>query len=83
MLLALAACGGPVLQDAPHPNPAHVAAAAAGTAAAMTLADPDAAARKQEENKPEPDNRGQEVTETVPIDVLDRAEAARATADPP
>jgi hypothetical protein len=50
-----------------------VAGVAAAAAAAATLADPQAAGRRQEQkNKGEPDNRGVEVKETVPSDVLDR-----------
>ncbi len=39
------ACGGPVLQNAPRPNPVAVAGGAAALAAAITLASPDTAAR--------------------------------------
>ncbi len=79
-ILGLAGCGGPVLQNAPAPNPAHVAAAAAGAAAALTLADPDGHARKIEEDRPEDEarERGDEKAERVPHDVLDRLDEADA-----
>jgi hypothetical protein len=78
--VALAGCGGPVLQNAPRPDPAHVAAVAAGTAAALTLADPDGAARKKEKNRPQDEVREREKkkTEHVPHDVLDRLDQADA-----
>lgn len=79
-MVALAGCGGPALQNAPRPNPAHVAAAAAGTAAALTLADPDGAARKAEEQSPSNAAREREKngSEHVPHDVLDRLDRAEA-----
>ncbi|HUS65163.1 MAG TPA: BamA/TamA family outer membrane protein [Kofleriaceae bacterium] len=76
-------CGGPVLQNAPAPNPTHVAAAAAGAAAAMTLADPDGAARKPEKDDAQAGSDA-EAIDTRPSDVLgalDRAEAAKSDAD--
>jgi hypothetical protein len=78
--LALAGCGGPVLQNAPRPNPSHVAAVAAGTAAALTLADPDGHARKMEKDRPKNEARERErkKTEHVPHDVLDRLDQADA-----
>lgn len=78
-MVMLVGCGGPILQNAPAPNPTHVAAAAAGAAAAMTLADPDAASRKPEQNHASPGSDAQEI-DTRPSDVLgalDRAEAAK------
>ncbi len=78
-LVTLVGCGGPLLQNAPAPNPTHVAAAAAGAAAAMTLADPDAASRKPEHDDAKPGADAQEI-DTRPSDVLgalDRAEAAK------
>jgi hypothetical protein len=78
--LALAGCGGPVLQNAPAPDPAHVAAVAAGAAAALTLADPDGHARKMEKDRPgnEAREREKKTTERVPHDVLDRLDQAEA-----
>jgi hypothetical protein len=72
-------CGGPVLQNAPRPNKAVVAASAAAIAGAATLADPDAAAKRQEQKRegdvaPAPQN----VTTSVPSDVLDRLDEAEA-----
>jgi hypothetical protein len=82
ILIALCACGEPILRNAPRPDPGAVAGAAAATAAAATLADPKAAAKQQEQkDKPEPSNRGVVVKETVPSDVLDRVDnQARADA---
>jgi hypothetical protein len=78
LFLPLLACGGPILQNAPAPNPAHVAAAAAAVAGTMTLADPDAAARRQEQNRPEQEKRELDNNETVPLEVLDRIDQAKA-----
>lgn len=77
-LALTAACGPPALQNAPRPNPAVVAGAAAAVAGAATLANPDGAARKQEQKK-ETDRTptGEPVTTTVPADVLDRLDAAK------
>lgn len=84
-LAGIAACGGPpALQNAPRPNPAAVAGAAAAVAGAAMLADPDAAARRANAEK-ERDHvdaaRGVEVRQTVPADVLDRLDAAKAPRD--
>jgi hypothetical protein len=73
IVIALCACGEPILRNAPKPDPGAVAGVAAATAAAVTLAAPQAAAKRQEQKqKGEPDNRGVEVKETVPPDVFDR-----------
>jgi len=73
IVVALCACGEPILRNAPKPDPGAVAGIAAATAAAATLAAPQAAAKRQEQKqKGEPDNRGVEVKETVPPDVFDR-----------
>lgn len=73
VIVALGACGDPVLRNAPKPNPAAVAGVAAAAAAAATLASPQAAAQRQEQKeRGEPDNRGVEVKETVPAEVFDR-----------
>ena len=83
-LLATAACGGPILQNAPAPNPTHVAAAAAAAAGAMTLADPHAAAHKAESRSDDSAPADKQAVTHVPHDVLDRldaAEAARRAAD--
>jgi hypothetical protein len=73
ILVALCACGEPILRNAPKPDPGVVAGVAAAAAAAATLAAPQAAAQKQEQKqRGEPDNRGVEVKETVPADVFDR-----------
>ena len=83
----LCGCGEPILKNAPKPDPGAVAGAAAAAAAAATLADPQGAGRRQEEaTRSEPDNRGVEVKETVPADVLDRLDhprdAGTSTAQP-
>jgi len=73
----LVGCGGPVLRNAPRPNPTVMAAAAAAVAGAATLADPDAAAKRQEQKKEgEVAKPPQKVTDTVPHDVLDRLDEA-------
>ncbi len=71
--MLFAACGPPIARNVPQPNTAAVAGVAAGAAAALTLADPRAAAAKQEEKKAgKADPRPQKVQGTVPADVLDR-----------
>ena len=40
--IVLGGCGGPALQNVPHPNSAMMAGAAAAVAGAITLADPSA-----------------------------------------
>lgn len=76
MLWLVCACGEPILRNAPKPNPGAVAGVAAGAAAAMTLADPQGAAKRQEQKgQGEPDNRGVEVRETVPAEVFDRLDS--------
>lgn len=83
ILIALCGCGEPILRNAPKPNPGAVAGVAAAAAAAATLAAPQAAAQRQEEKtRGEPDNRGVEVKETVPADVLDRLDH-QGPAQPP
>lgn len=79
VVAALGACGGPpALQNAPRPNPAVVAGAAAAVAGAATLANPDAAARKQELKKDsDREPQAQKGGEHVPADVLDRLDAAK------
>src|SRR5689334_3668582 len=69
-LLVVAACGGPALQNVPKPDPAVVA-----VAAAATLADPNGAAKRQENAKPQPSMRPKKSGGTVPGDVLDRLDA--------
>jgi hypothetical protein len=87
IFLSLCCCGPPVLRKVPQPNPTAVAAGAAAAAAALTLADPQAAARKQEMKKEgAPEGRATEVDEMVPPDVLDRLDQAQqrdAGVDPP
>ena len=81
--IVAASCGPPVLRNAPRPSPAVVAGVAAAVAGAATLANPAAAAKRQEERKDEPDDRGTEVRETVPPDVFDRLDRADAGVDRP
>lgn len=76
ILIALAACGGPVARNVPAPNKAAAAGIAAGAAAALTLADPAGAAATAESAKQKDDDRRpQKVKTTVPADVLDRLDA--------
>lgn len=75
---ALVACGGPVLQNAPKPDPAVVAGAAAAIAGAATLADPQGAAKRQEANKPVEEKKPKTVKESVPEGVLDRLDDKKA-----
>jgi hypothetical protein len=73
IVVLVAACGEPILRNAPKPDPGAVAGVAAAAAAAVTLASPQTAAQRQEQRQQgEPDNRGVKVKETVPVDVLDR-----------
>jgi hypothetical protein len=73
ILIALCACGEPILRNAPKPDPGAVAGVAAAAAAAATLANPAAAAQNQEKkDKSPPSDRAVDVKETVPSDVLDR-----------
>lgn len=82
-LVAIAACGAepkqPLLANAPHPDNAAVAGVAAGAAAAAVLVDPNAATRGKPE-KPADTTEKQpiDVKESVPSDVLDRADHAQA-----
>jgi hypothetical protein len=82
-------CNGPVLQNAPRPNPAVVAGAVAATAAAITLADLDGAAKRAAAVEQASRQRDQDATrvgnrESAPADVLDRLDDAerRAKAAP-
>ncbi len=69
-------CGGePVGSKVPKANPAHVAGAAAAAAALVTLADPKGAKARQETRGGGREKRTKKVTETVPEDVLLRADA--------
>ena len=82
MAIVLVGCGGPILQNAPKPDPAVVAGAAAAIAGAATLADPAAAAKRQEENKGGSEKRLQNVKATVPADVFDRLDDQKGSAAP-
>lgn len=74
----LGGCGGPLLQNAPKPDPAVVAGAAAALAGAATLADPAGAAKRQEENKPVAEKRPINVKTIVPASVLDHLDENKA-----
>jgi len=67
---------GPVLQNAPKPNPTAVAGVAAGVAAAATIADPHAAqkaeAREAEMRKEGAADARTKRQPSLPADVLDR-----------
>src|SRR5215468_12452178 len=78
IFVMLCGCGEPILKNAPKPDPGAVAGAAAAAAAAATLADPQGAGRRQEQaTRSDPDNRGVEVKETAPADVMDRLDHSR------
>lgn len=83
LLASVLACGGePVGAKVPRPNPTDVAIVAAAAAAATTLANPKAAGRKPEKNEQPEDLRDPKITgETVPSDVLDRADDEPADRD--
>lgn len=66
------ACGAPVARNVPAPNKAAAAGIAAGAAAAITLANPQGAAAKQEQLKPDDIKQPQQSKGTVPPDVFDR-----------
>ncbi len=68
-----------MLGNAPRANPAAVAGIAAGIAAAATLANPDAAAAKQEATQTPAEKREIDQHKTVPPDVFDRLDAAPAS----
>jgi hypothetical protein len=73
MLCLVVGCGGaPIARNVPAPNKAAAAGIAAGAAAAITLADPQGAAARQEELKPDDNKQPQKSKGTVPVDVLDR-----------
>jgi 3'-phosphoadenosine 5'-phosphosulfate (PAPS) 3'-phosphatase len=80
VVLALVSCGGPVLGNAPRPDPGVIAAAAAAAASAATLADPDGAAKHQEQKKDSDEHRPRDVQvdQSVPPDVLDRLDQEQA-----
>jgi hypothetical protein len=73
-LSAMLGCGGPLLQNVPHPNNTAMAAGFAGAAAAATAISPANAQKNVESaNKAGArDKRPVNVKETVPADVLDR-----------
>ena len=87
IFLSLGCCGPPILSKVPQPNTKAVAVGAAAAAAAITVADPQAAARKQEmKAEGAPEARATDVEEMVPPDVLDRLDQAQqrdAGVDPP
>jgi hypothetical protein len=68
-MLLLVGCGGPMLRNAPRPNPTYVAGGAAALASVLTLLDPDWAERnaKEEASSHPPTNET-----IIPADVLDR-----------
>jgi hypothetical protein len=85
-MAGLLGCGGPALRNAPRVNPAVVAAGAAAIAGAATLADPDAAARRQERHKQDgavakDSASSYEVMPSELLDRLDEVEAQQAGGD--
>jgi hypothetical protein len=77
----VAACGGPALQNVPKPDPSVVAGAAAAVAGAATLADPNGAAKRQEQKEPQKSLKPKKSGGTVPGDVLDRLDAKQQGKD--
>jgi hypothetical protein len=85
VVVATACNKGPVLQNAPKPNPTAVAGVAAGVAAAATLADPQAA-KKAEAREAEARQGGAadlrtRSQPTIPADVFDRMDTVDAGVD--
>jgi hypothetical protein len=79
--ILLVGCGGPPIgSHVPRANPAVVAAAAAATAGAITVANPDLAGKKPEDPSRERERRAAAIAprESVPGDVLDRADGPDA-----
>ena len=77
LLGGVCACGGPILQNVPRANPAAVAGIAAAVAGAATIADPQGAARKQDEkNRADVGPQAKRVDEQMPSDVFDRLQDA-------
>lgn len=74
-VVALGACGGPALQNAPHPNNGMMAGGFAAAAAAVTLASPHDAAKKAEGDQVTPESKPQTVKQQVPAGVFDRLDA--------
>ena len=80
--MVLVGCGGgPMLRNAPRPNPSYVAGGAAALATAMTVLDPDAAAARAEEDSAGcvPIEPPMHVSRYVPESAFDDLDAARAT----
>jgi hypothetical protein len=77
----LGSCGGPVLQNAPRPDPGVVAGIAAAVAAAATIADPAAAGKRPESPRVNQSEAAPGHRETVPPEVLDRLDAMDRPSD--
>ena len=77
ILLALVGCGGPVLQNAPRPDPGIIAAAAAAAATAATsrIPTPPRSTRNGRRTATVAPHNVQ-VNQSVPPDVLDRLDKA-------
>lgn len=75
-LVLAVSCGGPALQNVPHPNNGAMAGGFAAAAAAATLASPGMAQKSAEsqQNAGSADKKPVKVNETVPADVLDRVD---------
>jgi hypothetical protein len=79
LAVVLAACGGPALQNAPHPNNAAMAGGFAALAGAATLASPHDAAKKAEGEKGVPaEAKPQKVKEHVPASAFDHLDEQEA-----
>ena len=71
-LVLLVGCGGPALQNIPHPNNTAMAAGFAAVAGAATLASPaDAQKKAESQTKTGPNNKPVKVNESVPESALD------------
>jgi hypothetical protein len=80
-LLLVGCGGGPLLRNAPRPNPAYVAVGAAALAGAMTVLDPDRAAARAEEDSAGcvPIEPPMHVSRYVPESAFDELDDAKAS----
>jgi hypothetical protein len=80
-LASAAGCNGAAMNAVnsvvPKPNASAVAGVAAAAAGVITLADPDAAAKRQEQKEATKEQRPIAVKAVVPADVFDRLDAAQ------
>jgi len=84
VVVFVAGCGGaPVGEKVPRPNTNAMAVGAAAAATAATLADPTAAGKQPEGPGTEPEEKAVPVKESVPENVLDRADDGAGEEDLP